>query len=126
MTLNAREKEIKTGWTIVTGILGFILFLSAFRLLFPLMFGVAPNPKYLVGLLVNLGLCWMVYQGRGWARALLSALLILSGIYVVISAWNSEAGFIAFVLVFGLLYLAGGISLLAIPAVNRYFEYVNS
>ena len=78
--MNTREKEIKLGWMIVSGILGFVLLLSLLSVLMPLLIGLPPTISSFVRFGLTLGLCWMVYQGRGWARFVLVALLLLTAL----------------------------------------------
>ena len=120
--MNTREKEIKLGWMIVSGILGFVLLLSLLSVLMPLLIGLPPTISSFVRFGLTLGLCWMVYQGRGWARFVLVALLLLTALTSFLGA--GVGGLLSTILItLGVLYLLGGVGLFAIPAVNRYFEY---
>ncbi|GAA5501332.1 hypothetical protein Dxin01_01064 [Deinococcus xinjiangensis] len=120
--MNTREKEIKLGWMIVSGILGFVLLLSLLSVLMPLLIGLPPTISSFVRFGLTLGLCWMVYQGRGWARFVLVALLLLTALTSFLGA--GVGGLLSTILItLGVLYLLGGLGLFAIPAVNRYFEY---
>lgn len=120
--MNTREKEIKLGWMIVSGILSFVLLLSLLSVLMPLLIGLPPTISSFVRFGLTLGLCWMVYQGRGWARFVLVALLLLTALTSFLGAGVGVL-LSTILITLGVLYLLGGLGLFAIPAVNRYFEY---
>lgn len=76
--MNAREREIKLGWTIVSGILGMVLLLLLTSVMLRVLAGLPLGLGQFVGFGLRLWLAWLSYQGRGWARAVLIVLLLLA------------------------------------------------
>ncbi len=110
----------------MTVILGLLLLLSlSIGVLLPMLAGGNVSISSLVRLALTVGLSWLVYQGRGWARFVLVGLLLLSTVSLLVGASLLPGVLHTVLLLMALLHLACGVSLVAVPAVNRYFEYAS-
>ncbi|MFT2720195.1 hypothetical protein ACMT4L_09350 [Deinococcus sp. A31D244] len=108
----AQAAAIRAGWTITTVILGVVLLTS---LIVMLLGGSGAGQ---IRFLLEAALCWNVYLGRGWARALLVLLLIVNAA-LLLSAGNP------FSTVLGVVPLLGAAALCFVPQVNAYFRYAS-
>ncbi|GAA5440071.1 hypothetical protein ACFQDE_03995 [Deinococcus caeni] len=112
----AEAAAIRNGWTVTTLILGALLLTSLAGVLAALFSGQGGGGQ--IRLLLEAALCWNVYRGRGWARALLVLLLLGTGA-LLLSAGNP------FSTVLGAAPLLGAAALCFVPQVNAYFRYAS-
>ncbi|GAA5437136.1 hypothetical protein [Deinococcus aquaticus] len=112
----AQAAAIRAGWTITTVILGALLLTSLTSLLVTLFSGRGSAGQ--IRFLLEAALCWNVYRGHGWARALLVLMLLGTGA-LLLSAGNP------FSTVLGVVPLLGAAALCFVPQVNAYFRYAS-
>lgn len=124
--MNIEQAQI--GQRIVIALLVGAALLSVAMFLFVTFRGVPVQMAGIVRLGLTTLLLWQTYQGRNWARYILGALLILTGLSALLVAiqngTQSSPGFI--LVLSALLYLSSGFSLLFLPQVNAYFRHVNT
>ncbi|GAA0499760.1 hypothetical protein [Deinococcus depolymerans] len=108
----AQAAAIRAGWTITTVILGVVLLTSLIGML------LGSSGAGQIRFLLEVALCWNVYRGRGWARALLVLVLLGTGA-LLLSAGNP------FSAVLGVVPLLGAAALCFVPQVNAYFRYAS-
>ncbi|GGR70071.1 hypothetical protein GCM10008959_34880 [Deinococcus seoulensis] len=108
----AQAAAIRAGWTITTVILGVVLLTSLIGML------LGGSGAGQIRFLLEAALCWNVYRGRGWARALLVLMLLGTGA-LLLSAGNP------FSTVLGVVPLLGAAALCFVPQVNAYFRYAS-
>lgn len=113
---SAEAAAIRSGWTITSVILGVVLLTSLTGVLFALFSGRGGAGQ--IRFLLEAALCWNVYRGRGWARALLVLMLLGTGA-LLLSAGNP------FSTVLGVVPLLGAAALCFVPQVNAYFRYAS-
>jgi hypothetical protein len=113
---SAEAAAIRSGWTITSVILGVVLLTSLTGVLFALFSGRGGAGQ--IRFLLEVALCWNVYRGRGWARALLVLMLLGTGA-LLLSAGNP------FSTVLGVVPLLGAAALCFVPQVNAYFRYAS-
>lgn len=112
----AEAAAIRNGWTVTTLIMGALLLTSLAGVLAALFSGQGGGGQ--IRLMLEAALCWNVYRGRGWARALLVLLLIVNAA-LLLSAGNP------FSTVLGAVPLLGAAALCFVPQVNAYFRYAS-
>jgi hypothetical protein len=118
--------QIRTGRIIVLSILIGCLVLSLSTIVLTnLISGAEQLIAQTIRFVLTLLLCIVVYQGKVWARWVLSILLLIGGVFALSSGVGLLAvSPIALVLVvMGLVYLAGFASLLFLPHTRAFFAY---
>lgn len=120
------KDSILLGHRLVTGILVFLMLMALLTFLLPLtVHSVSIVDVLRLG--ITAGLCWLVYQGRLWARLLLIFLCLVASIAPVLSAFAAglASPFGLLFLVIGLGYFASSVTLFAARPVRDYFAYVS-
>ncbi|WP_189066995.1 hypothetical protein [Deinococcus radiotolerans] len=105
---------IQNGWRFTTALLATLILTSLLATLLVILVGRSPVPP-LISLGLTGWLCWNVYQGRDWARVIVTLLLLWVGAQLLLSG-------MAVTFILGGLHV-GAAALLFTPSVSTYMAY---
>lgn len=120
------KNSIVLGHRLVTGILVFLMLMALLTFAASLV-AESVSIVDVLRLGITAGLCWLVYQGRLWARLILIFLCLVGSIFPLLSAFGAglASPFGLLFLVIGLGYFASSVTLFAARPVRDYFAYVS-